>query len=124
MIDERKHRIHGESVRDWIRYLPVELDDIGIGLHAIVQTGRYDFELADSELTEFIRRSIGALVQKGARPEHLSSRSHFDRRVKLHYGSDTTEEIVEGVIADWIASGAKDLEWGDFWFALPGTFNE
>ena len=45
-------------------------------------------------------------------------------RFELHYGNNTNEEIVEGVIADWLASGAGDLEWGDFWFALPGTIDD
>jgi len=28
---------------------------------------------------------------------------------------------VQGVIADWLAGGGGDLEYGDFWFALPKT---
>jgi hypothetical protein len=31
---------------------------------------------------------------------------------------------VEGVIADWLASSGGDLEWGDFWFAVPGMIDD
>jgi hypothetical protein len=122
MIDQKRHRCYGNTVGEWVYYLPAHLDDIGIGLDAIVQAGRYGFEFESAELIEFLRRSIRVLVGEGAKPLHLSSRTHFDRRVMLHYGK-STEEIVEGVIADWLAGGGGDLEWGDFCFALPGTFD-
>jgi hypothetical protein len=124
MIDQRKHKFGGDTVQEWIQFLPAYLDDIGIGLHAIVQTGRRGFELENAELIEFVRRSLRALLAGGAKPRHWGSRSHPDRNIMLHYGNDTNDEIVEGVIADWLASGAGDLEWGDFWFALPGTIDD
>jgi hypothetical protein len=43
----------------------------------------------------------------------------MEGNIPLHYGSDSPGEIVEGVIADWLASGGGDLEWGDFRFTLP-----
>ena len=58
-------------------------------------------------------------MDRGGRPLHWGSPSQPDRNIELHYGRDTPEEIVEGVIADWLASGAGDLEWSDFWFDLP-----
>ena len=124
MIDQKRHNFYGSTVEEWVHYLPAHLDDIGIGLDAIVQAGRHGFELENAELVEFVRRSIRALVRSGAKPRHLSSRTHPERKVILHYGKNTEEEMVEGVIADWLASGAGNLEWGDFWFALPETFDE
>jgi len=124
MIDERVRKLFGDTVSEWIQSLPSDLDDIGVGLHAIVQTGRYGFELKNSELIEFIRKSIYVLLKHGAKPRHWGSPSKPDRDFELHYGNDTNEEIVEGVITDWLASGAGDLEWGDFWFALPGTIDD
>ena len=38
--------------------------------------------------------------------------------------SYSPQEIVDGVIADWLAGGGGDLEWGDFWFALPETYGD
>lgn len=124
MIDERVRKLFGDTVSEWIQSLPSDLDDIGVGLHAIVQTGRYGFELKNSELIEFIRKSLYVLLNHGAKPRHWGSPSKPDRDFELHYGNDTNDEIVEGVIADWLASGAGDLEWGDFWFALPGTIDD
>ena len=123
MSAEARDRIFGDTVSEWCISLPEELEDIGVGLTTIVRTGRYGFELRDSELIGFIRRSLCALVEHGAKPRHRGSLSQPGRNIVLHYGNNTNEEIVEGVIADWLASGAGDLEWGDFWFALPGTID-
>ena len=124
MSAEPRDKYFGDSISEWCWFLPNELEDIGVGLATIVQAGRYGFELKGLELVDFIRRSLYALVDHGARPRHSGSLTHPDRDILLHYGNDTNEEIVEGVIADWLASGAGDLEWGDFWFALPGTIDD
>jgi hypothetical protein len=124
MIDERRRKIFGDTISEWMAYMPAELDDIGVGLAGIIDTGRYGFELKGSELVDFVRKSLRILVARGAKPRHWGSPSHPNRNVMLHYGKDTNEEIVQGVIADWLASGGGDLEWGDFWFALPGTIDD
>jgi hypothetical protein len=118
MISEPKHKRSGRALSDWISTLPkaYELDDdVGIGLTTIVQTGKYDFGLEGAALIDFIRRSLRTLVEQGARPSHWRA----PEGIPLHYGNDSPEEIVEGVIADWLASGGGDLEWGDFRFTLP-----
>ena len=124
MRHENRHNVTGTAISDWISALPNDIDDIGIGLTLVVMTGRHNFGLKGSELIEFVRRCIYALLERGGRPRHWGSISHPNRNVELHYGNDTHEEIVEGVIADWLASGGGDLEWGDFWFALPGTLED
>jgi hypothetical protein len=124
MIEEKRHKLYGSTIGEWHKFLPAHLDDIGVGLDAIVQTGRYGFGLGSSDLIDFIRKSIYVLLEHGAKPRHWGSLTHRNRNILLHYGSDTNDEIVEGVIADWLASGAGDLEWGDFWFALPGTIDD
>jgi hypothetical protein len=123
MSKEISHKIYGTGMRDWIALTPSELDDIGLGLASIIDDGRYGFELEGEELVEFIRKSLYTLVERGAKPRHWGSPSDPHRDILLHYGSDSNTEIVEGVISDWLASGGGDLEWGDFWFALPGTID-
>jgi len=123
MSEDRRHKRYGTPMSEWIALTPSELSDIGVGLATIVQTGRYGFESEGEELVDFVRRSLYALVERGAKPRHWGSPSDPQRDIPLHYGSDSNAEIVEGVIADWLASGGGDLEWGDFWFALPGTID-
>jgi hypothetical protein len=124
MKHERRHNMTGSTISDWISRMPNDIDDIGIGLTLVVMVGRHNFELEGDELIDFVRRSIYALLERGGKPRHWGSPSHPNRDIPLHYGNDTNEEIVEGVIADWLASGAGDLEWGDFWFALPDTIDD
>jgi hypothetical protein len=108
----------------WIALIPNELNDIGVGLYSVIYDGRYGFGLEGPALVDFVRRSLHALVERGAVPRQWGSPSDPQRNIPLHYGSDTPDEIVEGVIADWLAAGGGDLEWGDFWFALPKTFKD
>ena len=113
-----------DTLEEYIALMPNELDDIGVGLGGILGAGRKDYELQGAELIKFVRRCLYALVERGAKPRHWGSPSHPNRDILLHYGNDTNEEIVEGVIADWLAAGGGDLEWGDFWFALPRTIDD
>ncbi len=120
MTEEPRYRGRGQTMSEWVSFMPNELNDIGVGLYSIIGTGRRAFGLEGAALTDFIRRSLYALVERGARPRHAGSFDEPRRDTPLHYGNDTNAEIVEGVIADWLAAGAPDLEWGDFWFELPG----
>jgi hypothetical protein len=123
MIDDKiekiRHQFYGDSPDRWIALMPNELNDIGIGLSAIIQAGRHGFRLEGPALIEFIRLALYALVERGAKPRHWGTLDNPLRDIPLHYGSDSNSEIVEGIIADWLASGAGDLQWGDFWFELP-----
>lgn len=126
MSSEPTRDIFGETetVTEWLDSLAYDLEDIGVGLSQIVGAGRYDFKFSESELDNFIRHSLTRLVKERAKPRHWGSLSYPERDITLHYGNDTNEEIVEGVIADWNKMGQPDLEWGDFWFARPGTIKE
>ena len=90
-----------------------------MGLGGIIDDGHRGFGLEGEALVEFVRKSLRTLVEAGARPWHWGTPEDIDRDIPLHYGNDTPDEIVEGVIADWLASGGGDLEWGDFRFILP-----
>ena len=123
MIEKRRDPLSGLTMNEWIDGLPMHLKDIGRGLAGIVQTGREGFALEGAALVDFVRRCLHTLVAHGARVSHAGSPAQPDRHIELHYGDDTPEHVVEGVIADWVADGMRDLEWGDFWFAVPGTFD-
>jgi hypothetical protein len=118
-IEKIRRQFYGDSPDRWIALVPTGLNDIGVGLSAVVQAGRRGFRLEGSALIEFIRRALYALVERGAKPRHWGTIENPDRDIPLHYGGDSNSEIVEGVIADWLASGGGDLQWGDFWFDLP-----
>ena len=116
MTDEPKHKIYGSSVNECISYTSSGLDDdVGVGLNGIIADGHLGFGLEGPALVDFVRRSLHTLVARGAKPRHW----RLDGNIPLHYGADSPQEIVEGVIADWLASGGGDLEWGDFRFTLP-----
>lgn len=108
-----------DTVDEWIALMPNQLDDIGVGLAKLLDIGRKVYGLQGPELVDFVRHCLHALVERGAKPRHWRSLSHPNRNFPLHYGSDTNEEIVEGVITEWLALGDREVEWGDFWFDLP-----
>jgi hypothetical protein len=122
MTDEPKDKFDGVPMSEWIAATPSGLKDIGVGIAGIISDGRHAFGLEGAALVDFVRRSLYALVERGAKPRHWGKPGDPYRDIPLHYGADSPREIVEGVIADWLVGGGGDLEWGDFWFALPGTF--
>lgn len=120
MTEEPRHKLLGTRMSDLIRFTPSELsDDIGVGLSNIIADGRYGFGLEGPPLVGFVRKCLYELVKYGGRPHHWGSPERPDRDFDLHYGNDTEDEIVEGVIADWLRGGGGDLEWFDFRFMLP-----
>ncbi len=123
MSNGRRDPLSGLTASEWIAAISDELRDIGVGLAGIVQAGRHGFGLESVALIDFVRQCLHSLVEHGAKVRHAGSPSDPHRDIKLHYGNDTNAEVVEGVIGDWLASGGGDLEWGDFWFALPGTYD-
>lgn len=123
MTIERRHKTFGDTESQYVSFLPDELDDIGVCLSVIVRGGRYGFAFEGAELIAFVRRAILALLEKGAEPRHWGTVDDPMRNIMLHYGTDTPDEIADGIIADWQAMGGGDLQWGDFWFARPGTLD-
>ncbi len=120
MTEEPRHKFYGTTISEMIGFTPSGLDDeIGVGLGGIIDDGRRGFGLDSEALVEFVRKSLRTLVKAGARPWQWGTPNDPDRDIPLHYGSDTPDEIVEGVIADWLASGGGSLEWSDFRFILP-----
>jgi hypothetical protein len=116
MTDEPKHKFHGTLMSEWIAFTPGGLDDeVGVGLATIIHAGRYGYGLEGEQLIDFVRRSLYTLVERGAKPRHWL----MTGTPQLHYGDDSPNEIVEGVIADWLNRGGDDLEWFDFRFSLP-----
>ena len=118
MKPEPRDRLDGGTMDDYVAGYAHEAnhDEIGIHLGSIVSDGRRCFGLEGGGLVAYVRRAVAALVAIGARPEHWEPcrPGHVDGRV--HYGADTPEEIVEGVLAEWIAEGMPDLGWGDYRF--------
>ena len=120
MIGNQRDPLTGRTISDEIAVAAGALsDDVGVGLSEIVENGRRGFGLEGEALVEFARECLHQVVERGAKPRHWGTISNPERDVPLHYGRDTNDEIVEGVIADWLASGGGDLEWGDFRFILP-----
>lgn len=126
MTNRNINPVTGASEEEYFAHYRKEVHDdrVGMGLETIVGTGRHGFGYDGDDLIAFVRRAVAAMVAEGARPHHFGpsnrgfcSPPHEDGPV--HYGDDTPDEIVEGVVATWVAEGMKDLLWGDFRFSLP-----
>jgi hypothetical protein len=121
MSVEPRDRHFGSTISEYMALMPGELSIDAVGLWQIVPVGRHDFGLEGAELVAFVRRALYALVGRGARPVLGGRGTEYAWVLQPQYGS-TNQEIVEGVMAEWLAGGAPDPGAGDLWFALPDVY--
>ena len=79
------------------------------------------FGLEGEALTDFVRRSIYALLEAGAKPV-LGTNTPNVYELQPQYGQTNTE-IAEAVIREWLAQGAPSpAPWTGLWFGLPWSY--
>jgi hypothetical protein len=118
---DTRHKLYGHTVTEHIQTVPDELSVDAVGLWQIVPAGRYGFELSGADLTEFIRRCILALLERGAKPVVGGRGTEYDWLLQSQYGT-TNDEIANSVVNEWLAAGAGDCDPGGIWFALPSPY--
>jgi hypothetical protein len=116
MKNELRDKFYGQTVEEWIEKLPGELPIDAVGLWQITSFGRGGFDLSGEQLVDAVRRSIAALLAKGAVPV-VGAMDGIHVWTSVNYG-DTADEIAEAIITEWRGSG-RDPDAGDVWFALP-----
>ena len=121
--DEPRHRRYGTSVSEWIAQGANELETDAVGFWQIVPDGREGFGLEGTELDAFVRRSLAALFSRGAVPVRHMPSSGVDWTWQRNFGS-SSDEMVEAVLADWIARGRPDPDLGDLWFTTKDSLNQ
>ena len=117
-----RHRLHRWTVEEWRDKLLRDLQNHPVGLWQIVKHSRYDFRLADDNLTECIRLGMLALLRVGARPIEPAMNTPSGWRVVEGYGG-TPEQVAEAVIAEWIAGGCGNPRGTGLWFGLVGIYD-
>lgn len=75
MSIEPVDKYFGIPLSEWIKRTPNELEVDAVGFWQIVPVGRDSFGLEGGELNDFVRRSIIALLEKGAAPVRPSINS-------------------------------------------------
>lgn len=106
----------GISLDEWIERTPNELEVDAVGMWQIVPVGEDSFGLRGEALKDFVRRSVVALVKRGAKPVRPSSQKRLVWEKQIQYGN-APDEIAENVINEWISSGEEPNHDG-LWFAL------
>ena len=79
--------------------------------------GRHGFGLEGEALTEYVRRCIAELLSRGAVPVVGGGDTGYYWIEQKQYGS-TPDAILENVVREWLANGARDEDPGGLWFAL------
>lgn len=79
--------------------------------------GRGGFGLEGEALTDCVRRCIAELLSRGAVPVVGGGlEGEHEWIAQPQYGSGA-DEIIENVVREWLANGAKDEDPGGLWFA-------
>ncbi|MGO4572281.1 hypothetical protein [Microvirga sp. 2TAF3] len=118
MTDEPRDKRSGETVSEYIKQVANELSVDAVGMWQIVPGGRYDFGFEGEALTEYVRRCVAELLSRGAVPVVGGGLDgEHEWIVQRQYGF-TPEKIIDNVVREWLANGAKDEDPGGLWFAL------
>lgn len=115
------HKLYGHTITEHIQTVSAELPVDAVGLWQIVPVGRDGFGLSDDDLVEFVRRCILALLKSDAKPVVGGGGTEYDWILQRQYG-ETSEEIADAVVEEWVASGAGDPDVGGLWFALLSPY--
>lgn len=116
MTEEPTNKYFGTSLSEWIERTPNELEQDAVSLWQIVVSGREGFELNDDALDNFVKRSIVALLERGALPVlHTGIRESF-WNIQMQYGTQP-DDIATSIIEEWHRSDA-DPDHDGLWFAL------
>jgi len=106
----------GVPLSEWIGRLPNNLQSDAVGLWHLIPAGRDSFSLDGDALKDFVRRSVIALVERGAVPVRPSAEKDKFWEEQIQYGK-FPEEIADNVVIEWQNSG-KDPNENGLWFAL------
>jgi hypothetical protein len=118
MSEEPKHKHYDIPLSEYIVQVANELPVDAVGMWQIVPGGRRGFGLEGEALTEYVRRCIVELLSRGAVPVIGGGQSEHEWIVQRQYGS-RPEEIIDNVVREWLANGARNEDPGGLWFALP-----
>ena len=94
MIEQLRSKQSGDTVAQYVSYLHVDLEDIGIGLGMIVDTGRINYGLEGPQLIAIVRL---ALKEQG--PPHLQGKEHHRRQIPpgdIAIGLQQISRLIDG----------------------------
>lgn len=116
MTREPVDRDFGIPLSEWIERIPNELEMDAVGLWQIVPVGRESFYLEGDALTDFVMRSVIALIKRGAVPVRPAADKENFWEIQTQYGK-LPEEIARNVVNEWQQYGMDPTEDG-LWFTL------
>jgi hypothetical protein len=118
MTDEPRDKFYGLPLSEWIESFPYELESDAVALSSVVTAGREGFGLEGEPLLNFVRQALTGVLRSGGRPVHGGGQGPHEWILQPRYGSQPAE-ILEAVMAEWIAAGLPDGDLDGLWFALP-----
>lgn len=121
-MTQRRHRLYGWTVDEWIAAVPAELARDAIGLWHIVSAGRDGFGLSGPELIDYVHRNLLALFANGAKPVTGDAKKAYHWVRLTNYGDDPGK-MADAIIDEWQKSG-RDPDYGGVWFATPNVYEE
>ena len=116
MSEEPRHKYFGDTLSDFIVQIANELPVDAVGMWQIVPHGRRGFGFDGDALTDFVRRCIAELLSHDAVPVIGGGTPHHWIAQK-QYGSKPGD-IIDNVVREWLANGARNEDPGGLWFAL------
>lgn len=120
MIIEPRHKDTGETISEVIALIPNELKYDVVGVWHIVPDGETGFGLSGSDLANFLKRAILALLEAGAVPVRHFAGSDYEWVRQNQYGT-TPENIADAIVKEWepVSNDSRSMIEHCPWFARP-----
>lgn len=116
MTNDPIDKYFGIPISEWIDKTPNELAVDAVGLWQIIPVGRDSFNLTGGDLEEFAKRSIIALINRGAVPVRPAPAKDGFWEKQLQYGN-SPDEIANAITEEWKNSGV-DPDHDGIWFSI------
>jgi hypothetical protein len=100
MKNELRHPETGDTLAEVISKFPNELDQDAVGVWQINEIGRRDFKLSGDAMADFLRRSVLALLDRGAVPVKHIAGSGYEWVLQKQYGN-VRDEIADAIVREW-----------------------
>ena len=124
MMDTRE-KYFGRTLVQYLADLPGQIDNDQVYAWQVFGAGRQDFGFAGTELENFVRLSLGVLLDHGAVPYRAEPRPQAGwTKIPVPGLGSTRQEIIGSIVREWREQPGETDDLGGLAFATRDHIDE